>query len=109
MPLIRGDRLSPDVRAEVLAAYIHRGTHENRASYYYQGACPLCWAYCNAHQRGGLTRDGIDPAWHSRHAPLISDAAWLAAHAFHVTRRGKLYRRRPWAEPASFAESAVMP
>ena len=109
MPLVRGDHLSPQLRAEVLGAYVHRWTHENMHAQrgYYGHACPACWQHCNHPPgSGGLVSDpedpafGTDPEWHHRHRPLVTDAEWLRTHAFYVTRRGRLDLRRRHAEPA---------
>jgi hypothetical protein len=78
--LIRGDRLSPEVRDEVLRAYGYRWTVENeklaRAWLGFAGA-PL--PVSSATQ---------------------TDAEWLAEHAFGVNKDGRLSARRH-AAPAT--------
>ena len=77
--LVTGDKLRSDTRAHVLRAYVHRWTHENS-----RGGCVAC-------------RDSRME--HGKHAPLVSDAEWLAAHAFHVRADGKLDGRFKRCEP----------
>lgn len=93
MRIIRGDRLSAPLRAEVLARYVHRWTHEN-ARQSYRGECPAC----------AQSPDRPREAWHAYHLPLISDQEWLRAHAFRVTKSQRLDQRSRWALPALFAE-----
>ncbi len=73
MKLITGDKLNAYTRAEVLRAYTYRLTIEN--GYPARNPC-------------GAT------------VPPISDAQWLAEHAFWVTNSGRLALNRTHAEPA---------
>lgn len=100
MPLIRGDELRPDLQRQVLAMYVHRHTIEN-AHRTYGGSCPLC------EQRVQCFPELTMPIaeWHARHMPIVTDAAWLRAHAFYVTRRGQLDLRRQHCEPAIIADA----
>lgn len=75
--LTRGDKLPADLRAQVLNSYIYRLTTEN--GYPARNPC------------------------HAR-VPAITDAEWLAEHAFYVTKRGTLDARRNSAEPAYLIE-----
>lgn len=71
MPMLEGDKLHPEDRAHVLAAYTHRFTREHF------------------------------PAWAKSPRPdgtayppqFDSDAEWLARTQFHVRRDGRLDRR----------------
>lgn len=78
--LIRGDRLKPETRAEVLRAYGYRWTHENetRARLWFGARVPT--------------------------APLVSDAEWLRTHAFSVRKDGKLNQRARFCFPAYMAD-----
>lgn len=104
--LIKGIDLTPQQRAHVLAAFVHRWTHEN-ARQTYGGKCPAC-EQSRGTCRGvplmkvGPTQD-LRPytreEWHAYHKPLISDAEWLAGYAFHFTNDGsRLHGRRRFAE-----------
>jgi hypothetical protein len=39
--LVKGSELTPEQRSQVLAAFVHRHTHEN-ARQTYGGRCPAC-------------------------------------------------------------------
>ena len=108
MNYVRGDKLTPQLQRWVLAKYVHRWTHEN-AQQTYGGRCPACaqvshWPYVC----GQALPDGphvyTQEQWHAYHSPLISDAEWLAAHSFAVTKYGRLDERQKFAEPACMAE-----
>lgn len=76
--LVRGDQLPSDLRREVLARYPYRWTSDNPRR---------------------------ESAWRNIEGkptiPLVSDAQWLRDHAFYVTDRGTLDKRRnKHAEPA---------
>ena len=75
-PLVRGDKLTPAARAEVLRAFIYRWTKDN--------------------ERRESVRRGISG---KPTIPLISDAQWLREHAFMVTKSGELSRSHRYAEP----------
>lgn len=79
--LVRGDQLPSNLRREVLASYPYRWTSDNR-------------------ERERVWR-GIEGA---PTIPLISDAQWLREHAFYVTDRGTLDKRKKHAEPAYMIE-----
>ena len=74
--LVRGDRLPSNLRREVLASYIYRWTSDNTSR---------------------------DRAWRGIKGaptiPLVSDDQWLREHAFYVTDRGTLDKRKKHAEP----------
>lgn len=74
--LIKGSELPENLKRQVLAAYVYRLTTEN--GYPQRNPC------------------------HAR-VPAISDAQWLAEHAFYVTARGTLGKRQHSAEPAFMA------
>jgi len=80
--LVRGDQLPSNLRREVLSAYVHRWTSDNP-------------------QRSSAWR-GIQGA---PTIPLVSDAQWLREHAFYVTDRGTLDKRKKHAEPAYLIET----
>jgi hypothetical protein len=82
--LVRGDKLGQNVRREVLSAFVRRWTFENAGAE-------------NVIRNRATCTDPI---------PLVSDADWLADHAFHVTQDGsRLMRNRRYAEPALLAVS----
>lgn len=66
--LIRGDRLLPEARAEVLAAFGYRWTVENES---------------RAREWSGPYPPETRPA-------MRSDAEWLREHSFYVNRDGSL-------------------
>ena len=78
---VNGSELLPETKREVLNAYGYRWTHENRDR-------ALRW-------------HGRKP---SRLAP-VSDAIWLAGHAFAVRKDGKLDGRQQSASPACLADN----
>lgn len=80
--LVRGDKLAPATRADVLRAFGYRWTTENEGR-----------------ARSWYAAGKLDPPT----MPLVSDAAWLAAYAFHVRKDGKLDARRRAAVPANLA------
>jgi hypothetical protein len=94
--IVRGDKLTADTRAEVLRVFVHRWTHENSRQTY-RGKCPAC-----AQHRGADTING--KTWHEYHAPIVTDAEWLRAHAFTVRQNGQLDRRTRHAHPAYLAD-----
>lgn len=77
--LIRGDKLNPAALEEVLASYGYRWTCENATR-------AAAW-------------NGIEPR-----PNLPSDQEWLAAHAFYVTKAGRLDARCRHCEPHYMAE-----
>lgn len=79
--LVRGDQLPSNLRREVLARYPYRWTSDNPAR-----------------ERAWSRIEGAPTI------PLVSDAQWLRDHAFYVTRRGTLDKRRTHAEPAYMTE-----
>ncbi len=113
MTIIRGDQLSPQLRAEVLRRFVHRWTHEN-ARQTYGGKCPGCAQAGNLPRhtapKGKLGRRYTLAEWHAHHTPLVSDAQWMSEHSFHVTAEGKLSERHHYAEPAYMAgKEAIAP
>lgn len=97
--LVRGDKLHPDVRKQVLGSYVHRWTHEN-SKQSYGGKCPGC--------AQGHPTDMSPEQWHKHHMPLVSDNEWLSKHAFHVTKSNKLSNRHKHAEPHYMADESVV-
>lgn len=94
MPLIAGSQLTPEQRAEVKAAYVHRLTREHGASL---AVCPHCrdfWSRC----LGKCSTAFVD-----------TDDQWIDAHAFYVTRRGVLSRKQTHAEPHYLADPPETP
>lgn len=110
--LITGDKLTADLQAEVLRAYVHRWTHEN-AKQTYRGNCPGCEQSAPFPMTTGSKEHGFKTwtrdAWHAYHKPLTTDQDWLKAHAFHVTKLGRLNERKHYAEPAYLAEQEARP
>jgi hypothetical protein len=51
---------------------------------------------------GTMTRE----QWHAYHVSLVSDAQWLADHAFYVNKDGTLSERYNHCEPAYMADLA---
>lgn len=107
--LIKGSNLNPSQKTLVLAAFVHRWTHENAAQSY-GGKCPGCE---QAKIKGRFIVTGTPQhptvwtreAWHSYHQPLTTDEKWLAAHAFHFNKDGsKLNNRMRFAPPASILD-----
>lgn len=93
--LVKGTDLPYNLQAEVLRSYVHRWTHEN-ARQTYGGQCPAC--------KQGKPESMTLEKWHAYHVPLVTDQEWLAAHAFYVTKAGKLDARRHHAEPSYLVE-----
>lgn len=83
MACINGSKLSPATRQEVLSAYGYRWTVENERR-----------------AREWFRAGKAEPPT----APLVTDEEWLADHAFHVTRDGRLDARHRHAEPACLAD-----
>ena len=107
--LVRGDHMGTKLQRDVLARYVHRWTVEN-AQQSYGGKCPGCEQSRQTGPNGepvvltgvpGKYRVWTLAEWHAHHAPLVTDAEWLRAYAFHVTKQGELDGRRHHAEPAS--------
>ena len=73
MRLITGDKLSADLKQQVLRAFVYRLTIEN--GYPKRNPC-------------------------GAKVPAVSDEIWLKEHAFWVTNNNKLARNRKHAEPA---------
>lgn len=109
--LIKGSDLNYSQRALVLAAFVHRTTHEN-ARQSFGGRCPLCVLSPHPYKPGrNYTEAGRKGAamsqeeWHAYHVPLTSDEEWLSKHAFHFTSDGKrLMRNKHYAVDASEAD-----
>lgn len=80
--LVRGDQLPSDLRREILASYPYRWTSDNRDR-----------------ERVWRSIEGAPTI------PLVSDEQWLHAHAFYVTDRGTLDKRKKHAEPAYMIET----
>lgn len=103
MQLMRGDRLTAAVRKQVLAAFVHRWTHEN-AKQTYGGGCPACIQHRQC--GGSVSVDG--KPWHEYHVPLVTDQEWLREHAFYVTAAGGLSARHNHCEPAFLADDGTL-
>lgn len=110
--IIRGDRLNDRQRAQVLAAYVYRHTIENARA---RGVdCVNCaniphWPYVTGQALADGPHVWTRAQWHKYHtthgAVAITDAQWLADHAFHFVKDGsRLHGRRHHAEPAFMAE-----
>jgi hypothetical protein len=106
MPWVRGDRLKATIMAEILRAFVYRWTRENHPTAQLKGVCPSC------NVRGGAPDDyfyngHVAPiACRQYHptVPLVSDAHWLATHAFCVAKRGELDARNNHCMPAYCVE-----
>jgi len=99
MKLVRGDRLTPRQRREVLAGFIYRWTTENPQRVRAWGGCSKCdvrHPYVNSKSSDGHSHPTI---------PLVSDDAWLRQHAFYVTAPGGLSQRHRHCEPALTIEA----
>jgi hypothetical protein len=115
--LIKGSQLTSSQRQQVLAAFVHRWTHEN-AKQTYGGDCPACR---QATRDGQITTGVKNPGlmerplqvwtraeWHAYHMPLTTDAEWINAHSFHFTADGsRLMANRHHAEPVWMAEATA--
>ena len=81
--LQRGDQLPPRLQEAILRRYVHRMTEEN-------------------------IRERPEMAKHQRangyRMPIISDAAWLQEHSFHVRNDGELDERHNHCEPGWVAD-----
>jgi hypothetical protein len=75
--LVRGDQLTQSTRQEVLRVFVYRLTTEN--------------GYPKRNPTGARVS-------------AISDAEWIAYHAFYVNKDGTLSRKHNHAEPAYLAE-----
>ncbi len=101
MKLINGTALTPVQRKYVLAAFVHRWTHEN-ARQTYDGKCPGCQQI-----NGGRFPAVTGPLgnrkvwereeWHAYHRPLETDEQWLASHAFWFKDNGDVAHSRRYA------------
>ncbi len=99
MKLVRGNRLTPRQRAEVLAAFIYRCTKDNAQRVQAWGRCSKCDVrnpYVNPQSAEGHSHPTI---------PLVTDADWLRQHAFYFTADGDLSQRHRHCEPASMIEA----
>ena len=99
MKLVRGDRLTPRQRAEVLAAFIYRWTKDNAQRVQAWGRCSKC-DVCNPYVNLKSAEGHSHPT-----VPLVSDAEWLRQHAFYVTANGDLSQRHRHCEPALMVEA----
>jgi hypothetical protein len=79
--LIRGDRLTPELREQVLRAFVHRWTIENQHN--------------------------VSPRNRPKDPPLWNDEDWLREHAFYITSSGsgRLALKPRHCEPAYMAEA----
>lgn len=93
--LIQGSCTNGKTRQAIFAQFVHRWTHEN-ARQTFRGECPAC--------AQGAPESMTKEQWHAYHAPLVSDAQWLADHAFYVNNDGSLDQRRGYCEPAYLAD-----
>jgi hypothetical protein len=90
--LIPGNELTPDMRKQVLNAFIYRWTKDNPARvktylHYMGGECPKCDIrnpFVNAQSAEGHPHPTI---------PMIDDNQWIAEHAFSFTNDGRLVTR----------------
>jgi hypothetical protein len=79
---VKGDKLSAKVQQEILNGYIYRWTKEN-----------------HARAKALHEKLGSIPT-----IPLISDAQWLATHAFKVNKDGSLSKNVRHAMPHYMAD-----
>ena len=111
--MIKGVNLNVEQRKLVLAAFVYRHTVENAVA---RGVdCVNCanipsWPYEAGQALPGgpytFTRD----QWHAYHtsrgAQVVTDAEWLAVHAFHFTKDGsRLMVNRRYAESVTSHEA----
>lgn len=80
---IRGDKLTPAQRLEVLAAFVHRDTVE----------------------RPWIEKDRIR---HGRTVERVTDEEWLKTHAFYITQDGHLATKPAYCEPASYDDDDLL-
>jgi hypothetical protein len=86
---ILGSKLSRSQQSQVLSAFVYRWTFEN-ALQSYGGKCPAC--------------EQSKRIWHGDHAPLTTDAKWLAEYAFcFVSDGSRLSNRTKMAVPSYMA------
>lgn len=84
MPYVNGSKLSESAREEVLSKFTYRWTVENERR-----------------ARSWYSDGNVQPPRIS----LISDAEWLAQHAFRVIKDGtRLDARQQFAKPACMAD-----
>lgn len=96
MELIRGDRLSPELRQQVLNAFIYRWTRDNPRRVEVYGNCPACDIRCpHVGKADGHNHPTIE---------MVTDEEWLCEHAFYVTGDGFLSAKHKHCEPAYLAE-----
>jgi hypothetical protein len=100
MRLVKGNQLPETARREALAAFIYRWTSDNPRRTEVYKPCPGC----------DIRNPAVASSAAGHNHPTIrlkTDAEWLAAHAFWVTKAGRLAANRRRAEPAWMAESDV--
>lgn len=103
--LIKGLDLTREQRAQVLAAFLYRWTSDNKRRAEVYKLCPVC-------NVAGGRADAPDQSYtapvecrqHHPTVPLITDAEWLAQHAFYFTKAGRLAANRRFCEPAYLAD-----
>ena len=91
--LIKGNDLSDRQRKIVLAAFVHRWTHENphRCDVYKCELCDVRHPYVDAVSSNGHAHPTV---------PLIHDAEWLTDHAFWFLNDGSRLADKPrYCEP----------
>ena len=100
--LIKGKDLTATQAQIVLERFQNRCTLERAKSI---GDCPACAAVapfpyiCGEALPNGPIEHTRE-SWHAHHTPLVSDAEWLKAYAFHFTQDGsRLMENRKYAEP----------
>lgn len=76
--LVIGTQLLPATRRAVLRMFPYRPTIENNYPRYNPAGCTI---------------------------PPVTDAEWLASHAFYVTISGELAKRPNYCEPAFMAQT----
>jgi hypothetical protein len=102
--LIKGTDLNASQRQQVLAAFVHRHTHEN-ARQTYQGRCPACVQQAQCGGNMEAERDGVVIPWHEYHVPLKTDEEWLAVYAFEFVKDGsRLSSRRTSCVPTNLMD-----
>ncbi len=109
--ILKGSSLNSRQREQVLAAFVHRNTIENAKR---RGVdCVNCAMNRYPYVTGQALPDGphvyTREQWHTYHtthgAVAISDAQWLADHAFKFIKDGSRLAIRGSALPAYMAEA----
>ncbi len=98
-PIIRGDKLPQRLQDEALRRYIYRWTTGNDRRGEVYGMCPHCKSRGGKPSETNIACRQVHPT-----IPLITDAEWLATHAFHITKDGRFSEKHNHAEPGYMAD-----